>query len=68
MRLQSYVKTSILFETRPCFAIAATHRKSASPLVELGEVACLVACDRAAAMIGTVASLSGGEIVDWLTY
>jgi hypothetical protein len=45
-------------------AIAATHRKHATPLVELGEVAAFVACDRAAAMTGMVANLSGGEIVD----
>lgn len=45
-------------------AIAATHRKRATPLVELGEVAAFVACDRAAAMTGTVANLTGGEIVD----
>ena len=45
-------------------AIAATHRKSATPLVELGEVAVFVACDRAAAMTGMVANLTGGEIVD----
>ena len=43
---------------------AATHRKRATPLVELGEVAAFVACDRAAAMTGTVANLTGGEIVD----
>ena len=45
-------------------AIAATHRKRASPLVELGEAAAFVAGDRAAAMTGRVANLTGGEIVD----
>ena len=45
-----------------------THRKRATTLVELGEVAAFVASGRAAAMTGTVASLTGGEIVDWLTY
>jgi len=45
-------------------ALAATHRKRASPLVELGEAAAFVAGDRAAAMIGRVANLTGGEIVD----
>ena len=33
-------------------AIAATHTKSATPLVGLGEVAAFVACDRPAAMTG----------------
>jgi hypothetical protein len=45
-------------------ALAATHRKRASPLVELGEAAAFVAGDRAAAMTGRVANLTGGEIVD----
>ena len=45
-------------------AIAATHGKRATPLVELGEAAAFVACDRAAAMTGMVANLTGGEIVD----
>ena len=49
-------------------AIAATHRQRASPLVGLGEVAAFVACDRAAAMTGMVANLTGGEIVDCMTY
>ena len=35
---------------------AATHRKRATPLVELGEAAAFVACDRAAAMTGMVAN------------
>ena len=41
-----------------------THRKRATTLVELGEVAAFVASDRAAAMTGTVANLTGGTIVD----
>ena len=41
-----------------------THRKRATTLVELGEVAAFVASDRAAAMTGTVANLTGGVIVD----
>ena len=46
-------------------AIAAgTHRKRATTLLELGEVAAFVASDRAAAMTGTVANLTGGIIVD----
>lgn len=43
---------------------AGTHRKRATTLVELGEVAAFVASDRAAAMTGTVANLTGGIIVD----
>jgi NAD(P)-dependent dehydrogenase (short-subunit alcohol dehydrogenase family) len=43
---------------------AQTHRKRATKLVELGEAAALVASDRAAAMTGTVANLTGGIIVD----
>jgi NAD(P)-dependent dehydrogenase (short-subunit alcohol dehydrogenase family) len=43
---------------------AMTHRKRATTLVELGEVAAFVASDRAAAMTGTVANLTGGIIVD----
>ena len=42
----------------------ATHRKRATTLMELGEVAAFVASDRAAAMTGTVANLTGGVIVD----
>jgi hypothetical protein len=45
-------------------ALAATHTKSATPMVELGEAAAFVACGRAAAMTGMVANLTGGEIVD----
>ena len=41
-----------------------THRKRATTLLELGEVAAFVASDRAAAMTGTVANLTGGVIVD----
>jgi NAD(P)-dependent dehydrogenase (short-subunit alcohol dehydrogenase family) len=43
---------------------ANTHRKRATTLVELAEVAAFVASDRAAAMTGTVANLTGGIIVD----
>jgi NAD(P)-dependent dehydrogenase (short-subunit alcohol dehydrogenase family) len=43
---------------------ANSHRKRATTLVELGEVAAFVASDRAAAMTGTVANLTGGIIVD----
>jgi NAD(P)-dependent dehydrogenase (short-subunit alcohol dehydrogenase family) len=41
-----------------------THRKRATALAELAEVAVFVASDRAAAMTGTVANLTGGVIVD----
>src|SRR6476619_8048134 len=43
---------------------ANTHRKRATTMVELAEVAAIVASDRAAAMTGTVANLTGGIIVD----
>jgi NAD(P)-dependent dehydrogenase (short-subunit alcohol dehydrogenase family) len=43
---------------------ANTHRKRATTLEELAEVAAFVASDRAAAMTGTVANLTGGIIVD----
>jgi NAD(P)-dependent dehydrogenase (short-subunit alcohol dehydrogenase family) len=43
---------------------ANTHRKRATTLAELAEVAAFVASDRAAAMTGTVANLTGGIIVD----
>lgn len=43
---------------------AMTHRKRATTLVELAEAAAFVASDRAAAMTGTVANLTGGIIVD----
>jgi NAD(P)-dependent dehydrogenase (short-subunit alcohol dehydrogenase family) len=43
---------------------ANSHRKRATTLAELGEVAAFVASDRAAAMTGTVANLTGGIIVD----
>lgn len=41
-----------------------THRKRATNLAELAEAAVLVASDRAAAMTGTVANLTGGVVVD----
>ncbi|MCO6006391.1 SDR family oxidoreductase [Actinoallomurus purpureus] len=41
-----------------------THRKRATTLAELADVAAFVASDRAAAMTGTVANLTGGIIVD----
>ena len=40
------------------------HRKRATTLAEFAEVAAFVASDRAAAMTGTVANLTGGIIVD----
>ncbi|WP_328612370.1 hypothetical protein OG943_26005 [Amycolatopsis sp. NBC_00345] len=40
------------------------HRKRATTLAEFAEVAAFVASDRAAAMTGTVANLTGGVIVD----
>lgn len=53
--------------TKEQFATAVaetTHRKRATTLEELAEVAVFVASDRAAAMTGTVANLTGGVIVD----
>jgi enoyl-[acyl-carrier-protein] reductase (NADH) len=41
-----------------------THRKRATTLTELADVAAFVASDQAAAMTGTVANLTGGIIVD----
>jgi hypothetical protein len=41
-----------------------THRKRATSLPELADVATFLASDRAAAMTGTVANLTGGVIVD----
>lgn len=41
-----------------------SHRKRATTLVELAQAAAFVASDRAAAMTGTVANLTGGIIVD----
>ena len=41
-----------------------SHRKRATTLVELAQVAAFVASDRATAMTGTVANLTGGIIVD----
>jgi NAD(P)-dependent dehydrogenase (short-subunit alcohol dehydrogenase family) len=43
---------------------STTHRKRGTTLAELGEVAAFVASDRAAAMTGTVANLTGGLLVD----
>jgi NAD(P)-dependent dehydrogenase (short-subunit alcohol dehydrogenase family) len=53
--------------TRKEFASAAlntSHTKRATTLTELAEVAAFVASDRAAAISGTVANLTGGIIVD----
>jgi NAD(P)-dependent dehydrogenase (short-subunit alcohol dehydrogenase family) len=41
-----------------------THRKRATTLTELADAAVFLASDRAAAMTGTVANLTGGIIVD----
>lgn len=41
-----------------------THRRRSTTLRELADVAAFVASDRAAAMTGTVANLTGGIIVD----
>jgi NAD(P)-dependent dehydrogenase (short-subunit alcohol dehydrogenase family) len=41
-----------------------THRKRATTLTELADVAAFVASDQAAAMTGTVVNLTGGETVD----
>ncbi|MUL75114.1 SDR family NAD(P)-dependent oxidoreductase [Mycolicibacterium sp. CBMA 226] len=43
---------------------ANTHRKRATTLTELADVAAFVASDRASAMTGAVANLTGGTIVD----
>ncbi|MEE6179182.1 hypothetical protein [Mycobacterium sp. 050134] len=43
---------------------AMTHRKRATTLGELADAAAFVASDRAAAMTGTVANLTGGIVVD----
>lgn len=45
-------------------AASFTHRRRATSLAELADVAAFVASDRAAAMTGTVANLTGGIIVD----
>lgn len=53
--------------TREQFAAAMaanTHRKRATTLTELADVAAFVASDQASAMTGTVANLTGGTIVD----
>ena len=41
-----------------------THRRRATTLAELGNVAAFVASDRASAMTGSVANLTGGLIAD----
>jgi NAD(P)-dependent dehydrogenase (short-subunit alcohol dehydrogenase family) len=41
-----------------------THRRKSTTLLELSNVAAFLASDRAAAMTGTVANLTGGIIVD----
>jgi len=41
-----------------------THRRRSTTLNELGNVAAFVASDRAAAMTGTIANLTGGISVD----
>jgi NAD(P)-dependent dehydrogenase (short-subunit alcohol dehydrogenase family) len=41
-----------------------SHRRAATSLAEFADVAAFVASDRAAAMTGTVANLTGGVIVD----
>ena len=43
---------------------AMTHRRQSTTLAELASVAAFVASDRASAMTGTVANLTGGAIVD----
>ena len=43
---------------------AMTHRRRSTTLAELGNVAAFMASDRASAMTGTVANLTGGVIVD----
>jgi NAD(P)-dependent dehydrogenase (short-subunit alcohol dehydrogenase family) len=53
--------------TKEQFAAAVaetTHRKRATTLAEFAETAAFVASDRAAAMTGAVANLTGGVIVD----
>jgi NAD(P)-dependent dehydrogenase (short-subunit alcohol dehydrogenase family) len=53
--------------TRAQFASAVlntSHTKRATTLTELADVAAFVASDRAAALTGTVANLTGGIIVD----
>lgn len=41
-----------------------SHRRAAATLAEFADVAAFVASDRASAMTGTVANLTGGVIVD----
>ena len=41
-----------------------SHRRRSTTLAELADVAALMASDRAGAMTGTVAGLTGGIIVD----
>jgi NAD(P)-dependent dehydrogenase (short-subunit alcohol dehydrogenase family) len=53
--------------TRSQFAaqvLGTSHRKRATMLAELADVAAFVASDRAAALTGTVVNLTGGIIVD----
>ena len=45
-------------------ATATTHRKRPTTLAELASVAVFLASDRASAMTGTVANMTGGLIVD----
>jgi NAD(P)-dependent dehydrogenase (short-subunit alcohol dehydrogenase family) len=53
--------------TKEQFTVAMsdmTHRKRATTLTELADVAAFLASDKATAMTGTVANLTGGIIVD----
>jgi NAD(P)-dependent dehydrogenase (short-subunit alcohol dehydrogenase family) len=43
---------------------STTHRRQSTTLAELADVAAFVASDRASAITGTVANLTGGAIVD----
>jgi NAD(P)-dependent dehydrogenase (short-subunit alcohol dehydrogenase family) len=46
------------------FIESLTHRKRSTSVAEVAEVAAFLASDKAAAMTGTVANLTGGLIVD----
>ena len=46
------------------FIESLTHRKRSTSLIEVAEVAAFLASDKARAMTGTVANLTGGLIVD----
>ncbi len=46
------------------FVESLTHRKRSTSVAEVAEVAAFLASDKAAAMTGTVANLTGGLIVD----